>query len=330
MFINILSYFFLLQNTVFAVQLSKFNIDKTKITVSGISSGAAMANQLHVAHSKLFSGAGIVAGPPYYCARGSSITATTTCMSGLGIVSLPSIYTQVSSYASSGLIDPVSNLKDDKVYIYHGLLDVVVSAVPAKKNEDFYNNYMPASQIKTVYTMPSVHGFITNKYGFACNIINTWSYLNNCLYNQAYEILNYFYGNLNEPALLSSAAQSLIEIGQSEFFPSGTSSSIQMDSIGYLYVPKRCAENNLCKLHIALHGCGQGRYRIGNEFAKYNGYNEVADLNDVIILYPQATSSLLSNPNGCWDWWGFTSSNYATKSAPQIAAIKGMIDRITG
>jgi hypothetical protein len=99
---------------------------------------------------------------------------------GLGIVSLPSIYTQVSSYASSGLIDPVSNLKDDKVYIYHGLLDVVVSAgglflpdktimmfkyfktinylVPAKKNEDFYNNYMPASQIKTVYTVPSVHG----------------------------------------------------------------------------------------------------------------------------------------------------------------------------
>ena len=47
---------------------------------------------------------------------------------GLGIVSLPSIYTKVASYASSGLIDPVSNLKDDKVYIYHGLLDVVVSA----------------------------------------------------------------------------------------------------------------------------------------------------------------------------------------------------------
>lgn len=46
----------------------------------------------------------------------------------MGIVSLPSIYTQVSSYASSGLIDPVSNLRDDKVYIYHGLLDVVVSA----------------------------------------------------------------------------------------------------------------------------------------------------------------------------------------------------------
>ena len=107
-----------------------------------------MANQLHVAHSSLISGAGIVAGrmllilfkmrlfdkilikylAPYYCAGGSSITATSTCMLGLGIVSLPTIYNKVTSYASSGLIDPISNLKDDKVYIYHGLLDVIVAA----------------------------------------------------------------------------------------------------------------------------------------------------------------------------------------------------------
>jgi poly(3-hydroxybutyrate) depolymerase len=36
-------------------------------TVSGVSSGAAMAIQFHVAHSSLVSGAGIVAGPPYWC-----------------------------------------------------------------------------------------------------------------------------------------------------------------------------------------------------------------------------------------------------------------------
>jgi poly(3-hydroxybutyrate) depolymerase len=39
-----------------------YNVDKSKITVSGISSGAAMANQLHVAYSSVFSGVGIVAG----------------------------------------------------------------------------------------------------------------------------------------------------------------------------------------------------------------------------------------------------------------------------
>ena len=29
---------------------------------------------------------------------------------------------------------------------------------PAKKNEDFYGNYIPKNQIKTVYAVPSVHG----------------------------------------------------------------------------------------------------------------------------------------------------------------------------
>lgn len=47
------------------VKLGRYEIDKSKITVSGISSGAAMAAQLQVAYSKLFSGAGLVAGRKY-------------------------------------------------------------------------------------------------------------------------------------------------------------------------------------------------------------------------------------------------------------------------
>ena len=27
------------------------------------------------------------------------------------------------------------------------------------------------------------------------------------------------------------------------------------------------------------------------------------------------------NPNGCWDWWGYTGQNYATKEAVQIRAV---------
>lgn len=41
------------------------NIDKNRITVSGISSGAAMAHQLHIAYSDVFSGAAIFSGVPY-------------------------------------------------------------------------------------------------------------------------------------------------------------------------------------------------------------------------------------------------------------------------
>ncbi len=33
------------------------------------------------------------------------------------------------------------------------------------------------------------------------------------------------------------------------------------DDIGYLYVPDSCSSDKIeCKLHIAFHGCGMGRY----------------------------------------------------------------------
>ena len=46
-----------------------------------------------------------------------------------------------------------------------------------------------------------------------------------------------------------------------------------------------------CKLHIALHGCVQQKEKVGNVYAANSGYNQVADLNDIVILYPQAKAS---------------------------------------
>ena len=50
----------------------------TDITISGLSSGAFMAVQMHVANSATIRGAGVFAGGPYYCAKGSMMTAITT------------------------------------------------------------------------------------------------------------------------------------------------------------------------------------------------------------------------------------------------------------
>jgi hypothetical protein len=44
---------------------------------------------------------------------------------------------------------------------------------------------------------------------------------------------------------------------------------------------------------------------------------------------PVATNSNPSNPLGCWDWWGYTGTNYALKSAPQMAPIMAMVSRLT-
>jgi len=34
------------------------------------------------------------------------------------------------------------------------------------------------------------------------------------------------------------------------------------------------------------------------------------------------------NPQGCWDWFGYTGANYATKSGLQMMAIKSMISAL--
>ncbi len=34
------------------------------------------------------------------------------------------------------------------------------------------------------------------------------------------------------------------------------------------------------------------------------------------------------NPQGCWDWWGYTGLDYAVKLAPQLMSIRNMIFRI--
>jgi hypothetical protein len=47
-----------------------------------------------------------------------------------------------------------------------------------------------------------------------------------------------------------------------------------------------------------------------------------------MVLYPQATTTS-SNPLGCWDRWGYPSSDDALKSAPQIDATMTMVAQIT-
>ena len=50
---------------------------------------------------------------------------------------------------------------------------------------------------------------------------------------------------------------------------------------------------------------------IGDVFARNAGYNQVGELNNIIILYPQAIAATgLGNPLGCWDWWEYTINAY--------------------
>src|SRR5471030_933258 len=69
---------------------------------------------------------------------------------------------------------------------------------------------------------------------------------------------------------------------------------------------------------------------VGTDFVAHAGYNQWADTNNLIVLYPQTVSSsgVPFNPNGCWDWWGYNESGYATKSGSQIAAVRAMLTQV--
>ena len=36
------------------------------------------------------------------------------------------------------------------------------------------------------------------------------------------------------------------------------------------------------------------------------------------------------NPEGCWDFWGYTGADYDAKTAPQMAMVRAMIDWLAG
>ena len=69
----------------------------------------------------------------------------------------------------------------------------------------------------------------------------------------------------------------------------------------------------------------------GTTFVRHAGYAEWADTNGIIVLYPQAAPAPSEgDPLGCWDWWGYDDPDYALKRGRQMAAVKGMVDRIAG
>jgi poly(3-hydroxybutyrate) depolymerase len=98
-----------------------------------------------------------------------------------------------------------------------------------------------------------------------------------------------------------------------------------------IYIPSNCQQKKPCRLHVAFHGCRQYFGVIGEVFAKDSGYNEYAESNDIIILYPQSKKSLYPyNPKGCWDYYGFGGFGSYSRTSQQIFAIQKMIKRILG
>ncbi|XP_045199050.2 uncharacterized protein LOC123553387 isoform X1 [Mercenaria mercenaria] len=317
-----------------AAKLEQYNVDRRQISVSGISAGGAMATQIHVIFSKDIMGVGLIAGLPFGCSSGNMMTAVTTCMTMPSGVSAASLESRTETEADHGEIDAVTNMANDKVYILNGRADTTVNPGIGPVIESYYEHFVSDRRnVKTNFDINSQHCMPTDNYGVKCSLSAAGShYISNCNFSAAYHLLNHIYGgHLKMPTTEEHANGKLLKFSQSEFFPSSSHGS--MDTTGYIYVPSGCMDKATeCKLHVAFHGCLQGQDSIGDVFVRHSGYNEVGELNNIIILYPQAVKSTMNpmNPNGCWDWWGYTGQTFDKKSGFQPTAIKTMIDRITG
>ena len=336
-------------------------LNRSNITVSGLSSGAFFAHQFHIAYSGLVNGAGIIAGGPYGCVesipnpwwtfwtvpldRVTAAVVACTHYFGDRVFGLrpadpdpKDSLKLIRDAADQRLIDSPQNLVDDRVWLFHGKEDRIVSEPVVEVLRQVYlalgvhepklradwneqarvaNHGMPVDQFAGQSQFP-----IRNCHEHAPPFVIQ------CGYEAAEALLRHLY-----PGTFRAASDDphrdgiLIAFDQSEFFPA-TDDRISLHRVGYVYMPRRCTEET-CRLHVAFHGCKQGVDAIHDDFIRDAGYSRWAASNGIVVLYPQVAAST-ANPNGCWDFWGYSGTNYSTQNGPQMGAVKAMVDRLLG
>jgi hypothetical protein len=343
-----------------ADRLGAYPVDPAQVSVAGISSGAFMANQIHIAHSADVMGAAMIAGGLYGCAvqdvtpdgvLALASQAVGACMKVPFLLDdVPTYKSRLEKLAASGWIDPPSNLARSRVYLFTGSSDSVVNSATVKEAGDLYAALgVPAGNIAFVdQSGPAAaagHSWVTKNFGGSCSV-NSAPYINDCRYDQAGEELKAIYGLDLTPAAPERSG-AIVAFDQTEFAPGRAAAANGLADTGFVYVPASCSDGAAqpCRLQVVLHGCKQSAELLGDEFYTKIGVNEWADTNRIIVLYPQAHaikaldlppqqwSTWFSDANleGCWNWWGYAGdSQYLTKKGVQVDAIWKMVKRIEG
>jgi len=192
-------------NSLAAEPLASYSIELKETSVSGISSGAYMADQFHVAFSSSLKGAGIIAGGPYNCAEGSLLSALGRCMKPSFFSGPPDgaeLADNARKLAEKKVIDDLSYLKDNNIYIFSGTNDETVSQKVGDQIKAFYQSVGVAEEkIRYVNDIAAGHAMITQNYGNACSTASKPPYINKCDRDEAGNLLNHIYdAALNAPS----------------------------------------------------------------------------------------------------------------------------------
>ena len=316
----------LFTSTATAVPLPSYNVDINETSVSGISSGGYMALQFSTAHSDIVTGVGVFAGGPYRCAADGVDAALGVCTQGepdpLEAIA------ETETAAANGSIAAVHNMARQRVWLFSGYNDGVVKQPVMDSLYDYVTHYVPASQVYYQDTLGAGHAMITQQHGADCELTGA-PFVNDCDYDGAGLLLQHIYGKLTAPVAGLSAGE-IVSFDQSAFSQQ-ESRKIGLAETGYLYVPQACTQQLPCRVHVVFHGCRQYAEEVDDVFYRNAGYNQWADNNPIIILYPQTQATSLGplNPKGCWDWWGYTGADFAYRNGAQIDAVRSMLEQLS-
>jgi poly(3-hydroxybutyrate) depolymerase len=306
-----------------AANLPKLRIDQNRIALAGMSSGAYMATQVHLAFSDHLMGAGLVAGGPYGCSKGDLDTALGICMKGAPSAPDAAGLTSIAvERSATQQLAPIAGLNGDRVVIVHGALDQTVAPSVGQASFDFYKalaRQPEAQDLRVSWDAERkfAHTFPTQSSGTDCTL-SVAPYLGRCDFDAAGEIMREMFAAAATEVPASAATGELRTFSQDAYLTDGADAYLA--NTGYLYVPKVCAEPlaPACGLLIAFHGCEQNAGKVGEAFVRDAGFNRWADQLRVVVLYPQTRASYFPlNPKACWDWWGFSGKDFDIRSGVQ-------------
>ena len=318
------------------------------VTVSGLSSGGFFAHQFHVAHSELVAGAGIVAGGPYGCVEAISnpylpfasldrmSAALVACTNYWGdrfwgLAPSPPDASEsvelIEDAFASGEIDDPAALSGDRAWLFRGDHDDLVPEGVAEALEGVYQHWIDGADLE-VHEHPAGHGLPVSEFPDDSRFSPTSCdahappFINECGFDAAGLLLRHLHSDVPPEPLDAHDAGTLMAFDQTPF----TDANAGLRAAGYVYVPDTCRRQS-CRLHVAFHGCRQGIEAVHDDFVRDAGYNGWAAAGGLVVLYPQVTPSS-ANPNGCWDFWGYTGEDYRVQDGAQMRAVKAMVDRM--
>lgn len=286
-----------------------------EVSISGVSSGAAMAVQYAVAHSRSIAGVGAIAGPGWGCADGSFAQALNDCMCGRQ--PLASRVEAARKLAASGAIDKLVADRPQalqRAYVFHSAADATVVGPSGKAGIDFLAAFMGKPPLADWGAAAddsdhAGHGIVSPDGNDACRLNGKeTSYVRRCKQaDNAGKLLHALYGQgafdagkragpvpdsevwqFDQRPFISQVKAGTGNIASDDWYfgwPYSTARRQNLDlaDTGYLYVPPACrAAASNCRVHVALHGCKQD----AREFAIKAGYNNWAQHYRVIVVYP--------------------------------------------